>query len=126
MKHLLTVFVALLGSPLLAQDSERTWEGRWNNQKYNTNGPLKCVAASGEVGEWKATFSGLFGATPFTYDVTFQGKPGGGQQALSGTSTIQGYRYDWTGSLKGTTLTGRYRGRNGYFGQFVLKESGKK
>jgi hypothetical protein len=34
-------------------------------------------------------------------------------------------KYDWTGVLKGDTLTGRYRGANGDVGGFVLQSQAK-
>lgn len=120
------VFVYSFASVALAQEGEKTWEGTWNNQRYNSSGPLKCVAQPVKDGVWKATFSGKFQGRTFTYDVTFKSKPGKGQEALTGNATVNGYKYQWTGSIKGETLTGRYRGNNGYFGAFVLKSSAKK
>jgi hypothetical protein len=105
---------------------EKTWEGTWTNKRYDTTGSLKCVAQPGKDGTWKATFSGDFQGRAFSYDVTFKGKQGKGGEALSGSSTVNGYKYQWTGTLKGDTLTGRYRASNGYFGDFVLKAQAKK
>ena len=120
---LLGVLLVLAATPLFGDDEARTWEGRWNNRKFNTSGPLKCVATPSENGEWKATFSGTFRGEGFTYDVTFQSKAGRGQTDLAGTATIRGHEYEWAGSLKGNKLNGQYRSNVGYFGEFVLNEA---
>src|SRR5206468_2316381 len=83
------------------------WVGTWTNKRYDTTGPLKCVAQPVKDGSWKATFSGRFQGRPFSYDVTFKAQPGKGGEALSGSATVNGFRYQWTGVLKGDTLTGR-------------------
>lgn len=116
--------LAVTAVPLFAD--ERTFEGAWTNRKFRTNGVMKCVATPGENGMWKATFSGNFQGRPYSYDVEFQSRPGQGQTAFAGTAKIQNHNYEWAGALKGDTLTGRYRADNGYFGEFVLKEKGKK
>ena len=119
------VVLALPGMSLLAPDEPRTYEGTWTNRLYNSSGALKCVATPGADGTWQATFSGKFMGRPFRYDVTFQSKRDGDREALSGDATIKGYKYRWTGTLEGGTLTGRYRANNGYNGEFTLKEAGK-
>jgi len=103
-------------------DQKKTFEGTWNNRKYNSSGPLKCVAVPGEDGNVKATFSGKFMGDPFSYDVTFQAQPGDEQVDLSGKATISGHIYQWTGYLKGAKLFGQYRGTNGYNGTFSLSQ----
>lgn len=118
------LFVALATASVgtaFAEDS-RTWEGTWNNKKYGTSGPLKCVATAGEDGKWNATFSGLFKGDPFSYDVAFDAKPAGRKTDLSGTATVSGHRYEWKGHVTGKTMFGEYRSRNGYFGSFSLKQ----
>jgi hypothetical protein len=117
--------LALFGSSAFALDDAKTWEGTWVNKLYNTNGTMKCVATEKD-GTWKANFSGVFQGEKFSYDVTFDGKPGKGQTDLSGTATIRNHQYEWTGSIKGNTLTGKYKANSGYNGDFVLKEVGKK
>lgn len=105
---------------------EKTWEGKWNNKRFGTSGPLKCVATETEDGKWKATFSGKFQGEGFTYDVTFDGTPGKGQTDLSGTATVSGQGYQWTGSIKGKQLKGKYKSDGANFGEFTLTEAKKK
>ena len=107
-----------------AEDVTKTWEGTWNNKKYNSNGTLKCVATLKD-GKWTATFSGVFMKEQFTYNVTFDEKAGKNQTDLSGKANIKNQNYDWTGAIKGDTLTGSYRSNGGYYGDFVLKEKKK-
>ncbi len=116
-----TLLCLLVAASAVAEES-RTWEGTWNNKKYGTSGPLKCVATVGEDGTWKATFSGLFKKDPFSYDVEFTAKKGRGQTDLGGTATVSGHRYQWQGFAKGRRLVGEYRSANGYFGTFALSE----
>lgn len=101
---------------------QKTFVGTWNNRKYNSSGPLKCVARPGKDGNVLATFTGTFKGDPFKYDVEFLAKPGRNQTDLSGKATISGHIYKWTGSLIGGRLRGRYLGTNGYNGEFVLNE----
>lgn len=115
--------LALICSTAFAEENSTTWQGRWNNRKYNTSGPLKCVATETEKGEWKATFSGTFKGDPFSYDATFQSKQSRNQFDLSGKATIRGHQYEWVGVMKGQRLSGRYRSSVGYFGEFVLQQS---
>ncbi|MCG6156264.1 hypothetical protein [Rubinisphaera margarita] len=105
------------------QPEQKTFEGTWRNQKYNSSGPLKCVARPGENGRVNATFSGLFMGDPFSYDVEFQAKPGRSQVDLAGEATVSGHIYQWKGALKGPQLLGRYTGTNGYVGDFALQET---
>ncbi len=105
------------------QPEQKTFEGTWRNQKYNSSGPLKCVARPGEDGRVIATFSGLFMGDPFSYEVEFQAKPGRGQVDLAGEATVSGHIYQWKGYLKGGQLFGRYTGTNGYNGDFALRQT---
>src|SRR5262245_20932172 len=109
-----------------ADEEEKTWEGTWNNRAAGSSGRMKCVAKPEKDGDWKATFSGTFQGRQFSYDVTFKSKPGKGQETLTGNATVNGYKYKWTGTIKGETLTGRYQANNGYNGDFVLKAPKKK
>jgi hypothetical protein len=120
------VFLCSFAAMARAEDREKTWEGTWTNKRFGTTGSLKCVATPEKDGTWKATFSGKFQGRPFSYDVTFKAKPGKGQEALSGSAKVNGYKYQWTGVMKGDTLTGRYRANNGYYGDFSLKAQEKK
>lgn len=119
------LFSFIASAPLSAGD-EKTWEGKWNNKKYGTSGPLKCVATEGDDGKWKATFSGTFQGEAFSYDAEFDSKAGKGQTDLSGKANIRGHDYEWTGSIKGKQLKGSYKSNIGYFGEFVLTEPKKK
>jgi len=119
---LAVLLLALTVTTADAADAAKTWEGTWNNKKTNSRGTLKCVATKGKDGTWTATFSGLFHAEKFSYDVTFSEKPGTAGSALSGSAGIRNHKYEWTGALKGDTLTGSYRANSGWFGDFVLKE----
>lgn len=121
-RYLLIALFMMSSVSLLEAGEMRTWEGKWNNRKYNTTGPLKCVATSDDKGVWKATFTGLFKGDPFKYKATFQSQPKGKQLNLAGTATIRGHKYQWAGFMKGTTLSGKYKSNIGYYGEFVLKE----
>lgn len=129
--RIVPVFVALLVSALagatLADDAaERRWEGTWNNKKYNTTGPLACVAKPGkEAGTWDATFTGKYKGDPFEYKVSFTAKPMGRQTVLGGNATVSGHKYVWQGAVRGKKLLGEYRSRNGYFGTFELVEKSR-
>ncbi len=126
MKHFLCAFTLLLiATPLFAAEDARTWEGTWNNRKYGTKGPLKCVAVEGDKGVWTATFTGKFQGDPFTYKAKFQAKKSKKkkQLKLSGKATIRGHKYQWVGMMKGKSLKGKYKSTVGYFGTFILKET---
>jgi hypothetical protein len=104
------------------QVTTRTWEGTWNNLKHTSDGPLKCVATEVESGLWEGTFTGVFQGDPFTYDATFQARPGRqGTFNLSGTSIIRDHEYQWTGMMRGQELRGRYNSTDGSDGEFVLQ-----
>ncbi len=121
------IVLSCLTLPVLADGPSRTWEGTWNNRKYGTKGPLKCVASEIKPGEWKGKFTGTFQGDPFDYEATFTAKQGRNEQLdLAGKATIRGHRYEWTGLIKGTALRGKYTSSVGYFGEFVLKESRKR
>lgn len=121
-RFLLIVFFLTSSLSLLEAGETKTWAGKWTNRKYNTSGPLKCVAKSDDKGVWKGTFTGLFKGDPFKYEATFKSRPSGRQLNLAGDATIRGHKYQWTGSMKGTTLSGKYKSNIGYYGEFVLKE----
>ncbi len=120
---LIAASALMIDSPLRAEEETKTWEGGWTNRKYNTRGPLKCVATRDEDGVWTATFTGKFQGDPFSYDAKFQSKKGRRQTDLAGKAQIRGHDYEWVGFIKGKQLTGRYRSSVGYYGEFILKES---
>ena len=108
---------------LRTQATSRTWEGKWNNRKYGTSGPLKCVASEVKPGQWKAVFTGKFQGDPFEYTAEFQSRPSRPSLLkLSGKATIRGHRYQWTGQMGQSGLNGKYDSSVGYNGEFVLKE----
>lgn len=125
MRALLILAFVVTCSSLPAQDETetRTWQGKWNNRKYGTTGPLKCVAKHDGNGNWDATFTGTFKGDPFEYKAHFQSKPGKGVTDLSGKAVIRGHDYEWAGAIKGNLLRGRYRSSVGYFGEFEMKEA---
>ena len=123
-KSVLALVFTFVVSPLFAQDDARSWQGTWNNKKFGTKGPLKCVATEDDKGNFKATFTGTFQGDPFKYDAVFQSKKKGrNRRTLSGTAVIRGHDYEWTGEMRGKSLIGKYKASVGYFGTFVLKET---
>jgi len=122
---LLFLIICLMhvSSPVAAQD-QKTWTGKWNNRKYGTSGPLKCVAGDPRAGQWNAVFTGTFKGDPFKFRAAFHGKAGRQSTDLSGQSTIRGARYQWTGKIQGRQLTGSYKAANGNYGEFQLNETG--
>lgn len=123
MKHFLFAgVIALLASPQLMAADVKTWEGTWNNRKFNTRGPLKCVATETKKGVWTATFTGKFQGDPFKYQATFFSKQVGRVTRLSGKAVIRGHDYQWTGTIRGTQFDASYKSSVGYFGTFNLKE----
>ncbi len=103
---------------------QRTFQGKWNNRRFNSSGTMTCIAAETSPGNWSATFRGVFQGDPFEFKAEFRSKPSAAGHDLSGESTIRGARYQWTGSLKGSLLRGRYRATNGFNGEFALNETG--
>ncbi len=122
----LTLLAAVLcvGSVATGQNS-LTWSGQWQNRKYGTSGPLKCVARETKPGQWSATFTGTFKGDPFQYKANFQSRAGRQGLELSGQSTVSGHRYQWTGGMSATQFRIKYRNRIGYNGDFVLKGRNK-
>jgi hypothetical protein len=124
---------ALIGAawvpPATAQTQEnkeeKTWEGTWTNRKYNSTGPLKCVARAKDATSADATFSGSFLRDPFRYEVTVAMKQERSQTTLSGTATLDGDRYEWSGYVRGKVLYGQFRSLKGHNGEFQLQEVSK-
>jgi hypothetical protein len=116
--------LAAIESPAFAQEDsgEKSWEGTWMNRKYNTSGPLKCVAKAKDDTSADATFSGTFMRDPFKYDVTVATKQERSQTSLTGTATLDGDRYEWSGFVRGKVLYGQFRSLKGHNGEFRLQE----
>jgi hypothetical protein len=113
--------------PALAADDQpttKTWEGTWTNRKYNSSGPLKCVATSTGEDSAEATFSGTFMKDPFSYDVSVSTKKERDRMALTGTAQLDGDKYEWSGYVRGQVLYGQFRSLKGHNGEFRLTESG--
>jgi len=97
-----------------------SWQGTWNNRKYGTEGPLKCTATVKDETTWEAKFDGMGLGRPFAYDATMKVSKKDNRTLLEGTSTVSGDSYQWTGSVEGDTLLGRYRSASGNNGEFRL------
>ena len=124
------VFLAVVWMALSAlaaddQPTTKTWEGTWMNRKYNSTGPLKCVATSTGEDSAEATFSGTFMKDPFSYDVTVSMKKERDRMALTGTAQLDGDRYEWSGYVRGKILYGQFRSLKGHNGEFRLTETGQ-
>ena len=102
---------------------QRTFRGKWNNRKFNSSGTMTCVAEEMSTGKWTAVFRGVFQGDPFEFEADFRSDSSGQKLSLTGQHTIRGAQYQWTGSLTGQTLRGRYRASNGFNGEFVLNET---
>ena len=121
-RHVICIALLVGFTSCLYGEEVRTWEGTWQNRKYDTRGPLKCVAQEVSPGKWKAKFTGKFQGDPFTYEAAFSSREGkNGQNQLSGKATIRGHRYQWTGLMNREGLRGKYDSSVGYHGEFVLK-----
>jgi hypothetical protein len=104
------------------QPATKTWEGNWMNRKYNSSGPLKCVATSAGEDTANAVFSGIFMKDPFSYDVVVSTKKERNQMALSGAAQLDGDKYEWTGYVRGKVLYGQFKSLKGHNGEFRLME----
>jgi hypothetical protein len=104
-------------------DSPITWEGTWNNRKYNTSGPLRCTAERKKDGSYEALFEGTFMGSPFDYKVPVKAIRQGNQTLLESSPTIDGDPYEWTGSVRGRVLSGQFRSAKGNNGEFRLQET---
>jgi hypothetical protein len=118
-----TLALVFASSPAFSEKTTKSWQGTWRNLRFRTSGALKCTAVSKDGKTWDGTFEGVFRGRKFRYKAGFQGKPGRGRTDLSGTATIDGAKYQWTGYIKGATLYGKFRSSNGYYGNFSLKET---
>ena len=99
----------------------KAWSGTWNNKKYNTNGQLICTVIGEQNGQWIAKFTGTALGKPISYTALMTPKPSGATTALSGTTKVDGFDYQWTANVSGKTLTGSYKASNGNNGEFKLQ-----
>lgn len=122
MKCFSIFFLVLSIIPASAAET-RTWSGRWNNRKYGTSGPLKCVIQKDQPGRWSAVFNGTFKGDPFEYRVDFQARSSQDDEVLAGKATISGHPYEWNGTISNRQLKGSYKSSNGNNGTFILRET---
>ncbi|TWT54903.1 hypothetical protein Pla22_25570 [Rubripirellula amarantea] len=102
---------------------ERVFEGPWNNRRTGASGTMTCNATEVNQGQWTAIFRGVFQGKPFEYKIDFQSKASGSGSILAGTTSIDGKRYEWNGTLQASQLRGRYQATNGWNGEFTLNET---
>ncbi len=127
MRRLLLVGAMVLSAwcaPADAQDVayEGTvlYEGTWNTTNRKLDGTMACAVTGLGDGKWRGRFYGVWQGVPFDYTVMFSGTPSN----LTGTATIDGANYTWTGEM-GQELPGRFKGSFGgsrYAGYFDLQE----
>ncbi len=98
----------------------QSWSGTWNNRKYNTSGALICTIQGEQSGQWIAKFTGTALGKPISYTALMTPKVSGANTALSGTTKVDGFAYQWTAVLSGKTLNGSYTASNGNNGEFKL------
>jgi hypothetical protein len=120
-----TIAPAADSTPADEQPTTKSWVGTWNNRKYKTSGPLKCVATRKDDSSAEATFSGTFVKDPFSYNVTVSTKTEKDRMALTGTATLDGDKYEWSGWVRGKVLFGEFRSLKGHNGTFRLQETSK-
>lgn len=122
----LLVLLTLLSllSPLSgagAAEPAKSWTGTWNNKKFNTNGALTCTVVGEQNGQWIAKFTGTALGKPISYTALMTPKKNGEQTALSGTTKVDGFEYQWNATLAGKALIGSYKASNGNNGDFKLQ-----
>ncbi len=103
-----------------AAEANKAWSGTWNNRKYNTSGTLTCTVIGEQNGQWIARFTGMALGKPITYTALMTPKKNGDQTALSGTTKVDGFDYQWSGTVVGKSLNGSYKASNGNNGEFKL------
>ena len=116
---LLTLLAPLL--PADAAEPAKSWTGTWNNKKYNTNGALTCTVVGEQNGQWIAKFTGIALGKPISYTAHMTPKKNGEQTALSGTTKVDGFDYQWSATVVGKALNGSYKASNGNNGDFKLQ-----
>ena len=104
-----------------AAEPAKSWTGTWNNKKYNTNGALTCTVVGEQNGQWIAKFTGTALGKPISYTALMTPKKNGEQTALSGTTKVDGFDYQWSATVVGKALNGSYKASNGNNGEFRLQ-----
>lgn len=99
----------------------QAWSGTWNNRKYNTSGQLTCTVIGEQNGQWLARFTGTALGKPISYTALMRPTSSGANTALAGTTKVDGFDYQWTGTVAGKSLNGSYRASNGNNGDFRLQ-----
>jgi hypothetical protein len=99
----------------------QAWSGTWNNRKYNTSGQLICTVQGEQNGQWIAKFTGTALGKPISYTALMTPKESGANTALSGTTKVDGFDYQWSATIAGKGLNGSYRASNGNNGEFRLQ-----
>jgi hypothetical protein len=99
----------------------QAWFGTWNNRKYNTSGQLICTVIGEQNGQWIAKFTGTALGKPISYTALMTPKQNGANTALSGTTKVDGFDYQWSALVSGKTLNGSYKASNGNNGEFKLQ-----
>jgi hypothetical protein len=117
---LCTVFCLLGPTPEAKAATKVTnWSGSWNNKKYGTKGPLKLALTSGSK-TWQCNFTGTGLGKPFRYSATLTPKKAGNRITLTGVTTVDGDRYNWTGYVQGSRIICSYKAASGNNGSFSL------
>jgi len=113
------IALALLGTfSAVASAREAVFEGGWRTTNRPLDGTMTCKVTRLDAEQWRGRFYGVWQGVPFDYTVTFSGPP----SDLTGTATIDGAEYAWSGSLE---RSGRFWGKFGgtrYEGQFDLQK----
>jgi len=107
--------------PADAAEPAKSWTGTWNNKKYNTNGALTCTVVGEQNGQWIAKFTGVALGKPISYTALMTPKKNSDQTALSGTTKVDGFDYQWSATIVGKALNGSYKASNGNNGDFRLQ-----
>ena len=115
------VLLTAADRPVLAADAPKSWSGTWNNRKYNTSGALTCTVVGEQNGQWIAKFTGIALGKPISYTALMTPKKNGEQTALSGTTKVDGFDYQWSATVAGKSLNGSYKASNGNNGEFRLQ-----
>ena len=116
---LLALLAVLPSAP--AAEPAKSWTGTWNNKKYNTNGQLICTVVGEQNGQWIAKFTGTALGKPISYTALMTPKKNGEQTALTGTTKVDGFDYQWSATVAGKALNGSYKASNGNNGEFKLQ-----